>query len=742
MKHRGINIVVAVALVATSVTMLAAPHAGAWSRRTIRVAGDDRYGTAIALSQAVFPSGAPTVVVASGEAFPDALAASAVAGANGGPLLLTAHDVLPEAVAWELRRLSPSRVVVLGGSRAVSDAVLGAIRNVTGVTPVRISGATRFDTAATAASYYGAGGQVFVATGTGFPDGLTAGAAAASAHRPLLLTLPDTLPDATAAQLKHLQPSEIVVVGGAATVGDAVFSQLQSFAPNVRRVAGVDRFGTSEAVARAFFPNPGQVLVVSGLDFPDALAAGPIASTLGAPLLLTLPSCLPGPSVDLLQADRWPDMTVVGGEAVVWAGAEQAQPCSPVPDGPLGPGVRLDTVVTDGPNVAHVITLDRAQGLEVRSTTATGGLVGRLPTTEIARRWNAVVAINGDFFLGDGEPAHAFATGGRMLKAPALVEDQIGFNAVDPHVSYGGTPAFAMTAVVTETGAAASIDHVNEDQPATNELAMYTPEGLGAAWPQDNVCTARLRPSAEPRLDDNGNAFQLHTVVARSCDATAPPVGEDDLLVAANDGSSRTAFVNSLTPGQHVDVGWRANPTWSDLLDSTGSNTTLVHNGAPSDDVVYGDPPYYTEVSCRSAVGRLADGRDVLVTLDGRQPGYSIGMTPYDFAAFLVSLGVVEATNLDGGGSATMAVNGLLVSRPSDAAGERAVGTALVVVPQGTPDPPPFAGSLGPPLPTPDPSVAHDPGSLGGYAATLQARGVVLQGELAVTAQEFRTPIR
>jgi hypothetical protein len=329
-----------------------------------------------------------------------------------------------------------------------------------------------------------------------------------------------------------------------------------------------------------------------------------------------------------------------------------------------------------------------------------------------------------------------------MLKAPALVEDQIGFDAVDPHVSYGGTPAFAMVATVTETNKSVAIDHVNEAQPANNELSMYTPEGLGAAWPQDDVCTARLRPDAPPRLDDGGNAFQLHTVVARSCDSTPPPVGNDDLLVAANDGSSRTAFVNGLSVGQHVDVGWRANPSWANLLDSTGSNTTLVHNGAPSDDVVYGGPPYYTEVSCRSAVGRLADGRDVLVTLDGRQPGYSIGMTPYDFATFLVSLGVVEATNLDGGGSATMVVNGLLVNRPSDASGERAVGTALVVVPEGTADPPPFDGSVGAPPPAPDAAVAHDVGSLGGYAATLEARGTPLQGELAVTAQEFRTPLQ
>ena len=104
---------------------------------------------------------------------------------------------------------------------------------------------------------------------------------------------------------------------------------------------------------------------------------------------------------------------------------------------------------------------------------------------------------------------------------------------------------------------------------------------------------------------------------------------------------------------------------------------TLIHNGAPSDDVVYGDGPYYESVGPRTAVGRLADGRDVIATLDGRQPDYSIGMTPFEFAEFLVSIGVVEAGGLDGGGSTTLVAGGQLMNQPSDPEGERAVGTAL-----------------------------------------------------------------
>jgi hypothetical protein len=79
---------------------------------------------------------------------------------------------------------------------------------------------------------------------------------------------------------------------------------------------------------------------------------------------------------------------------------------------------------------------------------------------------------------------------------------------------------------------------------------------------------------------------------------------------------------------------------------------------------------------------------------------------------------VVEATNLDGGGSSTMVVGGQLVNSPSDAAGERPVGTALVVVAAGTPDPPPSTGVDAPP-PSANASLS-DPASYGGWLATQQ----------------------
>jgi exopolysaccharide biosynthesis protein len=83
----------------------------------------------------------------------------------------------------------------------------------------------------------------------------------------------------------------------------------------------------------------------------------------------------------------------------------------------------------------------------------------------------------------------------------------------------------------------------------------------------------------------------------------------------------------------------------------------------------------------RTMAGIDAQGRLILATVDGRQPGVSQGFTLEEEAEFLRSLGAVQAMNLDGGGSSAMAVDGKLVNVPSDATGERPVGDTVLVLP-------------------------------------------------------------
>jgi putative cell wall-binding protein len=259
-----------------------------------RLAGPDRYATAAAISKSRYSGGASTVFIATGIDFPDALAAAPAAARAKAPILLTTPTQLPAATATELGRLKPSKIVVVGGSGAVSDAVVGQLRGYAS-SVVRWAGADRFATAATvSSSSFGTGGVAYIATGGSFPDALSGGATAGKVGGPILLVTRDGIPAATAAELKRLKPSAIVVFGGSGVVSDGVAAQLKGFSSSVTRLAGQDRFGTSVAISKATHRGGSTaVFVATGSNFPDGLAGGPVAALLPGPLLLVGPNRLP-----------------------------------------------------------------------------------------------------------------------------------------------------------------------------------------------------------------------------------------------------------------------------------------------------------------------------------------------------------------------------------------------------------------------------------------------------------------
>ncbi|MBN9186248.1 MAG: cell wall-binding repeat-containing protein [Microbacterium sp.] len=231
---------------------------GAYTTGTVtRIAGADRYETSAAISLAAFPAGAPVAYLASGETYPDALSGAAVAAMAGGPVLLTQGATLPTAIATELARLRPGRIVVLGGEGAVSEDVAAAAAAAAGgVTVSRLSGADRFATSAavSAATFAPGAPVVYVASGTDFADALTGAAAVHGA--PLLLTLPDAVPDATARELLRLAPERIVVLGGTGAVSATVRTRLATIATVLPAATGGKITTTTEVPAGSCLSSP------------------------------------------------------------------------------------------------------------------------------------------------------------------------------------------------------------------------------------------------------------------------------------------------------------------------------------------------------------------------------------------------------------------------------------------------------------------------------------------------------
>lgn len=187
-----------------------------------RLAGTNRYETAALVSGEL--ATADTVVVASGELFPDALAGAAHAAATDSPVLLVKADVVPATVTAEIERLAPSSILLLGGDLVVSDAVEESLNDLAPVT--RVAGADRYETSALLARLSEAPATAYVATGQDWPDGLTGAAAAGRQSAPLLLTRGDQLTSTIAAELVRLQAPDLVVLGGEGVISADVFSAL------------------------------------------------------------------------------------------------------------------------------------------------------------------------------------------------------------------------------------------------------------------------------------------------------------------------------------------------------------------------------------------------------------------------------------------------------------------------------------------------------------------------------------
>lgn len=297
-----------------------------------RTFGADRYGTAAELATSHFGPGVGTAYVASGVVFPDALAGAARAGSDGDPILLTRPGALPDATKAALTELQPQRIVVFGGEAAVSVAVEEELAGFTAGAVTRLGGADRYATAALISGTFPSDtATVFVATGADYPDALTSAARAGLLGSPVLLTTANSLPQVVADELSRIAPEHVIVMGGSASVSEAVVGQIDALAGTVERVGGADRYKTAALLAQTYGAPVSPLYLASGTNFADALAAAPAAAVEAAPVVLTPPAALDPAVRDLLPTLAPELVRIIGGPGSIadTVAAEVAEVLSP-----------------------------------------------------------------------------------------------------------------------------------------------------------------------------------------------------------------------------------------------------------------------------------------------------------------------------------------------------------------------------------------------------------------------------
>lgn len=330
-------------------------------------------------------------------------------------------------------------------------------------------------------------------------------------------------------------------------------------------------------------------------------------------------------------------------------------------------------------------------------------LYNRETTSQLAQAGGATAAINSGFFVLDpaagapGDPAGAGVYDGRVLseavdERPTLVLHDNAAGSAVKRLSWGGTAdiggkATTLDAVDRVPGLIRNCGGDAGDTPTDlplhdvtctdgSELVAFTPE-FGQSTPSGEGREVVLEEGVVTAVHDSRGT------------ALAP--GQTSVQAIGDD----TSLLKDVGVGDELTVKLRLESGGSPLATPRG---TTVTNGGPQllrhgkeeitqrrDGFVHpGDPSFqygwFIKRNPRTFAGIDAQGRTVLVTVDGRT-SEDLGLSVPEAADVARSLGLVDAINLDGGGSTTMVVDGQVISHPSDATGERPVGEALLIQP-------------------------------------------------------------
>jgi Phosphodiester glycosidase len=347
----------------------------------------------------------------------------------------------------------------------------------------------------------------------------------------------------------------------------------------------------------------------------------------------------------------------------------------------LWPGVTYEPGVqftARGPVVINVIRGPRPGGLTtLEPVLSNETIVGRETLTVMQKRLATTATaagVNGDYFtFATGRPSGILLRDGQLVTPPStgrasagvMTDGRLEVRRASFIGSWRGLTATrtirGLNAPPTADGSALYTDAYGDETPAIPGSVAVVLFPFPAATPEVDL----VAPVLEERVDGGSVAI--------------PPGGA--VLVAR--GLSATALTSEAPVGTSTTVRLSLRPAWPGLLAAIGGGPQLVRDGT----ALYRSGEVFSTQQLeprapRSAVGQLADGRIVLVAVDGRQPGYSIGLTNYELAQALVRLGAVTGMGLDSGGSTTMAFDGALLNRPSDGR-ERSISTALMFMYRG-----------------------------------------------------------
>ena len=291
--------------------------------RDERIAGENRYDTAFAVADYIYQGRVSNVVVADGTNYPDALSGAYLAAAVNGPILLWGKASEEAIISYVERRIkSGGTIYLLGGNKVIPGSFETKLKNLKDINVKRLGGSNRYETnIKIIEEIIGIGKKTFslrsnsldflVCSGKGFADSLSASAVG----KPILLVGDELNSEQKDLLNKYSEYiNQYYIIGGEMVVSPTVERQISGY---TTRIAGANRFETSEKVARTFFRNsPKKMVLCYSHDFPDGLTGGPLARKFNAPILLVNSSNYAN-ARDYAKSMGTQKFYAIGGNAVI-----------------------------------------------------------------------------------------------------------------------------------------------------------------------------------------------------------------------------------------------------------------------------------------------------------------------------------------------------------------------------------------------------------------------------------------
>lgn len=345
----------------------------------------------------------------------------------------------------------------------------------------------------------------------------------------------------------------------------------------------------------------------------------------------------------------------------------------------LMPGVSYEREVQFtryGPVVVHVVTAPRPVGnYSLDPVVSNNAVSGRERLTAMQRRLAAtatgLVGVNGDLYFADGRPHGILMQNGVIHHAPVFTRSSLGIDANGAL----RVARISLNETWSGTGQRRPLVGINRP-PGPNGVSLFTPAWGGATPPAGD--TAEIVVGGFPRTTPG---TELTGTVVQAKGQGSTPIPRDGAVLVGRGTQGRT-LANEAPAGTTVTVRLVLDSEWAGVVDSIGGGPVLVRDGKP----VFRSRESFSAQTlavrqARAAIGQRADGRILLVAVDGGRLGSSVGMTNYELARTMARLGSVTAYALAGGPASALAVNGRLLSRPRGS--EPALADALVLAYRG-----------------------------------------------------------